>query len=43
MEVIEGEVARITIRLQDGTDGVRLPKLNLLLTLPEPRLPDYTP
>ena len=43
VEVIEGEVARITIRLQDGTDGVRLPKLNLLLTLPEPHLPDYTP
>lgn len=43
VEVAESEVARITIRLQDGTGGVRLPKLRLLLTLPQPHLPDYTP
>lgn len=43
VEVGLGEVVHINILLQSGTEGVRLPTLRLLLTMPEPRLPDYTP
>lgn len=43
IEVEQGEVVHIDILLQSGTEGVRLPTLRLLLTMPEPRLPDYTP
>lgn len=43
VEVEHGEVTRIVITPQKGTDGLRLPVLRLLLTLPEPRLPDYVP
>lgn len=43
VEVEHGEVTRIVITPQKGTDGLRLPVLRLLLTLPEPRLPDYIP
>lgn len=43
VEVEHGEVTRIVITPQKGTDGLRLPVLRLLLTLPDPRLPDYIP
>lgn len=41
-EVKEGEVQRLMITLKKGTAGIVLPILRLSLTLPDPKLPDYT-
>ena len=41
VEVERGEVARITLTLQSGTEGIRFSTLRLQLTLPQPQLPDY--
>lgn len=40
-EVAEGEITRITLTLRVGVEGIDLPTLHLLFTLPEPHLPDY--
>lgn len=42
-EVRGGEVTHTVITLSGGTEGITLPMLRIRLTLPEPRLPDYTP
>lgn len=42
-EVRGGEVTHTVITLSGGTEGITLPVLRVRLTLPEPRLPDYTP
>lgn len=42
-EVTAGEVKRILQTLQDGTSGITLSTVRLLLTVPDKELPPYTP
>ncbi len=39
----EGEVKRISIVLKDGATGISLSTLRLILALPSPHLPEYSP
>ena len=39
--VAEGEVKRLHLELKDGTSGIGLSTLRLLLTLPDKTMPDY--
>lgn len=43
VETQSGEIGRIVITLKVGTEGVRLPVLRLLLTLPGEEMPEYKP
>ena len=42
-EVTAGEVKRILLTLQDGTSGITLSTVRLLLTVPGKEMPAYTP
>lgn len=42
-EVRAGEINRALLELQDGTDGLALSAVRLLLTVPGKQMPDYTP
>lgn len=43
MQTETGDIERIVITLKAGTEGVRLPVLRLLLTLPTKEMPEYKP
>ena len=42
VEIAQGEIERLHLTLTDGTGGIRLSAVRLLLSVPEPDLPAYT-
>ena len=41
IEVIPGDIHRLTLELKDGTSGINLATVTLRLTLPDKTMPDY--
>ena len=41
IEVIPGDIHRLTLELKDGTSGINLATVTLLLALPDKTMPDY--